>query len=100
ALPSEVLVTSMREHQRYLALEDGEGKLAPFFVSVANIEAEDGGRAIIAGNERVLRARLWDARFFWEQDLKTPLEAKLAKLGGVVFHAELGTQGERVERLG
>jgi glycyl-tRNA synthetase beta chain len=99
ALPPEVLVTSMREHQRYLALEDEEGRLAPFFVSVANIEAGDGGRAIIAGNERVLRARLWDARFFWEQDLKTPLEENLAKLDDVVFYAELGSQGERVRRL-
>jgi len=98
-LPPEVLVTSMRTHQRYLALEDGEGRLAPFFVSVANIAADDGGAAIVQGNERVLRARLWDARFFWEQDRKRPLEAGLAKLETVVFHAELGTQGERVRRL-
>jgi glycyl-tRNA synthetase beta chain len=98
-LPPEVLVTSMREHQRYLALEDGEGGLAPFFVSVANIEADDGGAAIIAGNERVLRARLWDAKFFWEQDKKRPLEDNLAKLENMLFHAELGTQAERVRRL-
>lgn len=98
-LPPEVLVTSMRTHQRYLALEDGEGRLAPFFVAVANIEADHSGAAIVQGNERVLRARLWDARFFWEQDRKRPLEDGLAKLETMVFHAELGSQGERVRRL-
>jgi glycyl-tRNA synthetase beta chain len=66
---------------------------------VANIAASDGGAALVAGNERVLRARLSDARFFWDQDLKTPLEDLLPKLDGVVFHAKLGTQGQRVRRL-
>jgi glycyl-tRNA synthetase beta chain len=66
---------------------------------VANIAASDGGATLVAGNERVLRARLSDARFFWDQDLKTPLEGFLPKLDGVVFHAKLGTQGERVFRL-
>lgn len=104
ALPAEVLVTTMRANQKYLALEEdggegGAGRLAPFFVTVANIEAPDGGAAIVAGNERVLRARLWDARFFWEQDRKTALEALLPKLKSMVFHADLGTMREKVERL-
>lgn len=99
ALPAEVLVTTMRANQKYLALEDGAGRLAPAFVTVANIEAPDGGAAIIAGNERVLRARLWDARFFWEQDTKASLESLLPKLDAMVFHAELGSMREKVERL-
>ncbi len=66
ALPEEVLVTSMRQHQKYLALETSEGRLAPRFLVVANVPAGDGGGAIVAGNERVLRARLWDAQFFWD----------------------------------
>ncbi|GBD41650.1 Glycine--tRNA ligase beta subunit [bacterium HR39] len=98
-LPPEVLVTSMRTHQRYLALEDGDGRLAPRFVVVANVEAADGGEAVVAGNERVLRARLWDARFFWETDRRVPLEARLPMLERVVFHQKLGTMAERVERL-
>ncbi len=99
ALPAEVLVTTMRANQKYLALEDGEGRLAPLFVTVANIEAPDGGAAIVAGNERVLRARLWDARFFWEQDIGTKLEALLPKLGAMVFHAALGSLGDKRIRL-
>ncbi|HET6519038.1 MAG TPA: glycine--tRNA ligase subunit beta, partial [Geminicoccaceae bacterium] len=99
ALPSEVLVTSMRQHQRYLALEDAAGVLAPRFVVVANIRPKDGGRAIVAGNERVLRARLWDAEFFWNQDRRATLESRLAALDGVVFHARLGSLGEKAERL-
>ena len=98
-IPPEVLVTTMRANQKYLALEDSAGRLAPFFITVANIEAPDGGAAITAGNERVLRARLWDAKFFWDQDRKTPLEAFLPKLDAMVFHAELGTMREKVERL-
>jgi len=98
-LPPEVLVTSMRTHQRYLALLDGEGRLAPRFLVVANVEAEDGGAAIVAGNERVLRARLWDARFFWENDRRVPLEVRLPMLEKVVFHQRLGTMAERVVRL-
>jgi len=99
SLPPEVLVTTMRENQKYLALEDGAGALAPHFVVVANIAAPDGGRAIVAGNERVLRARLWDARFFWDQDRKQPLESRLPDLEPMVFHAELGTMAEKVERM-
>jgi len=98
-LPAEVMRTSMRVNQRYFALRDSAGKAAPRFALVANIAASDGGAALVAGNERVLRARLADARFFWDQDLKTPLEAFLPKLDGVVFHAKLGTQGERAQRV-
>ena len=99
AVPSEVLVTTMRNNQKYLALRDCDGVLAPPFVLVANLEASDGGAAIVAGNERVLRARLWDAQFFWDQDRKVSLESRLPALERMVFHAELGSHGERVERL-
>jgi glycyl-tRNA synthetase beta chain len=98
-LPEEVLVTSMRHHQKYLALETSEGRLAASFVVVANVPAEDGGRAIVAGNERVLRARLWDAQFFWDQDRKRPLASRVPQLEGVIFHARLGPLGAKVTRL-
>lgn len=98
-LPPEVMRTTMRVNQRYFSLMHGDGTPAPFFAVVANIEAPDGGAAIAAGNERVLRARLSDARFFWDQDRKHRLEEFLPKLESVVFHAKLGTQGERVRRL-
>ncbi|MEZ5932067.1 MAG: glycine--tRNA ligase subunit beta [Alphaproteobacteria bacterium] len=97
-LPSEVLVTSMRAHQKYLALEDESGNLASKFVAIANLEAKDGGAAIVAGNERVLRARLWDAKFFWDQDGRRPLAELAPKLGDIVFHARLGSVGDKVER--
>ncbi|MFQ5347334.1 MAG: glycine--tRNA ligase subunit beta [Rhodothalassiaceae bacterium] len=98
-VPEEVLVSAMRHHQKYLTLRDpATGRLAPAFICVANIEAPDGGKAIIAGNERVLGARLADARFFWEQDLKVPLEERLPALEGVVFHEKLGSMAERVAR--
>ncbi|MFN3514165.1 MAG: glycine--tRNA ligase subunit beta [Phenylobacterium sp.] len=99
-LPPEVIRTSMRTHQKYFAVRDAAtGKLAPHFVTVANIEAADGGRAIAAGNARVLSARLNDARFFWDEDRKVQLEDRLEKLKGVTFHAKLGTLHERVERI-
>ncbi len=99
ALPEEVLVVSMRQHQRYLALKGEDGGLAPRFLLVANIEARDGGAAIVAGNERVLRARLWDARFFWETDRRIRLEDRLPELERVIFHARLGTMREKAGRL-
>jgi glycyl-tRNA synthetase beta chain len=99
ALPPEVLTTAMRAHQKYFALLDGEGRLAPRFALVANIETADGGAAIVAGNERVLRARLSDARFFWDQDRKVSLEARLPRLKDRVFHAKLGSDFDRAERL-
>ena len=99
-LPPEVIRTSMRVHQRFFAVRDPQsGFLAPHFVTVANIEATDGGETISRGNAKVLRARLSDARFFWNEDLKTRLEDRLEKLKGVTFHAKLGTMYERVERI-
>lgn len=99
AVPQEIIQLTMRTNQKYFACEDGEGRLAPWFVCVANLEAPDGGRTIVAGNERVLSARLADARFFWEQDLKTPLETQAKKLAGIVFHEKLGTMADKVERV-
>ncbi len=98
-LPEEVLVVSMRQHQRYPSLRTADGRLAPRFLVVANIEARDGGAAILAGNERVLRARLWDARFFWDTDRRQRLEERLPALERVIFHARLGTMREKAERL-
>ncbi len=98
-LPAEVMRTSMRVNQRYFALRHADGRPAARFAVVANITASDGGAALVAGNERVLRARLSDARFFWDQDRRAGLESFLPKLDGVVFHAKLGTQGQRVARL-
>ncbi|MBV9995111.1 MAG: glycine--tRNA ligase subunit beta [Caulobacteraceae bacterium] len=99
-LPPEVIRTSMRVHQRYFAVRyPGVEALAPRFVVVANIEAADGGALVAAGAARVLSARLQDARFFWEEDLKVPLENRLERLKGVTFHAKLGTMHERVERI-
>ncbi len=98
-LPPEVMQVSMRVNQRYFALRDALGRAAPFFAFVANIEAGDGGRAIIAGNERVLRARFADARHFWDLDRHATLASRVAALEGITFHAKLGTQGARVKRL-
>ncbi len=98
-LPPEVRELSMKVNQRYFALRDAEGHPAPYFAFAANIEAKDGGAAIIAGNERVLRARLSDARHFWDLDLKTPLNELLPKLAKITFHAKIGTQLERAERI-
>jgi len=98
-LPPEVMRTTMRVNQRYFALRRADGSAAPRFALVANIAAPDGGAAIVAGNERVLRARLSDARFFWDLDRKQSLDSFLPKLDSVVFHAKLGTQGQRVARL-
>ncbi|MQA65331.1 MAG: glycine--tRNA ligase subunit beta [Alphaproteobacteria bacterium] len=98
-LPAEVLTESMRAHQKYFALEMRDHKLAPRFVTIANMLTDDGGAAVVAGNERVLRARLSDARFFWDQDRKAKLESRVAKLAGITFHAKLGTVAEKVDRM-
>ena len=98
-LPPEVLATVMRHHQKYFALKEKSGKLAPYFVAVANIETKDKGAAIVAGNERVLRARLADARFFWGQDRKKKLADRVPALKERVFHAKLGNDFVRVQRL-
>ena len=99
ALPPEVLTTAMRAHQKYFALADGTGALAPRFALVANMLAGDGGKQIVAGNERVLRARLADARFFWDQDRKRTLESRVPALDAVVFHARLGSLGDKAGRI-
>ncbi len=98
-VPREVIVLTMRTNQKYFACTGKDGLLAPAFVCVANITANDGGEAIAKGNARVLAARLADARFFWEQDLKVPLEEQAKKLDGIVFHEKLGTVADKVERV-
>lgn len=98
-LPAEVMQVSMRVNQRYFALKDAAGQAAPWFAFVANVAAHDGGATIVAGNERVLRARFADARHFWDHDRTVRLESRVAALEGVTFHAKLGSQGARVRRL-
>ncbi len=99
SVPREVIQLTMRTNQKYFALVDGEGKLAPNFICTANITAGDGGVAIAAGNAKVLAARLSDAKFFWEQDLKVPLAEQAKKLDQIVFHERLGTVADKVERV-
>ncbi len=99
ALPPEVLTSSMRAHQKYFSLETPDGKLAPHFGVVANMATADGGKRIVAGNERVLRARLSDAKFFWDQDRKRSLESRVPGLKDIVFHAKLGTLDAKVDRI-
>jgi len=111
AIPPEIVRATIRSNQKCFVLaraprkqgageQDGVRQLAPKFILVSNMEAQDGGLTIVAGNERVIRARLADARFFYEADLKTRLEARLPKFRDIVFHEKLGTQWERIERLG
>ena len=100
SLPPEVIQLSMRTHQKYFAVNDSKtGKLAPHFIVVANIEATDGGKKLAEGNSRVLSARLDDGRFFWEKDKATPLEEMAKKLSTIAFKAELGSLGDKVERV-
>ena len=98
-VPAEVLTTSMRAHQKYFAVEKADGSLAPRFIVIANMLTQDGGQQVIAGNERVLRARLSDARFFWDQDRKHRLDSRVGALKDIVFHAKLGTVAEKVARV-
>ncbi|WP_084417899.1 glycine--tRNA ligase subunit beta [Henriciella litoralis] len=99
-LPGEVIQLSMRTHQKYFAVRDPKtGELAPNFVVVANVEAKDGGKAIAAGNRKVLSARLDDARFFWDNDRNTPLEKMAEKLSTIDFKKELGSIADKVERV-
>lgn len=99
-LPEEVIIATIRTNQKCFCLRNRTtGKLAPNFILTANTAASDGGKTIIAGNERVIRARLSDAMFFYENDLATPLETGLPRLVDMVFHAKLGTQADRVERI-
>jgi glycyl-tRNA synthetase beta chain len=100
ALPPEVVRATIRNNQKCFVLRDAStARLANKFILIANIQAADGGKAIVAGNGRVIRARLADAKFFWDSDVKVPLEARLPKLKEIVFHEKLGTQYERVERI-
>ncbi len=97
-VPDEVIRTTIRANQKCFVLKKGD-RLANKFILVSNIEASDGGKAVVAGNQRVVRARLSDAKFFWETDKKVPLEERAKKLESIVFHEKLGTQAERVERI-
>ena len=100
SIPPEVIRTTIRANQKCFVVRDPQtAKLADRFILVSNMEASDGGKAIVAGNERVIRARLSDAKFFYETDLKTRLEARLPKFQSIVFHEKLGTQWERIERI-
>ncbi len=98
-VPEEVIQLTARVNQKYLVCHDSAGKLANAFVCTANIVANDGGTAIVAGNEKVLAARLSDAKFFWEQDWKVPLDKQAEKLSNIVFHEKLGTVADKVERV-
>lgn len=100
ALPEEVLVTVMRDHQKYFAVEDAQGKLAPHFLTVTNIALDENNAPIIKqGNERVVRARFNDARFFWEFDQRTPLAARVALLENVTFQKDLGSYAKKSQRV-
>ncbi|MBR0696781.1 glycine--tRNA ligase subunit beta [Bradyrhizobium lablabi] len=100
SIPDEVIRATIRNNQKCFVVRDSRtGKLANKFILTANIEATDGGKTVIAGNERVIRARLSDAKFFYETDLKTKLEARLPKFEQIVFHEKLGTQAERIKRV-
>lgn len=98
-LPPEVLTTAMRSHQKYFTLLNEDGSMAPRFALVSNMETADGGAQIVAGNERVLRARLSDARFFWDQDRKETLSSRTTQLADITFHAKLGTLDAKVDRV-
>ncbi|MBL8905094.1 MAG: glycine--tRNA ligase subunit beta [Rhizobiales bacterium] len=99
-LPPEVIATSIKNHQKCFAVKDGKtGRLANRYILVSNIVARDGGAEIVRGNDKVIAARLSDAKFFWDQDRKTPLDAQLPKLEQITFHAKLGSQAERVRRI-
>ncbi len=98
-LPPEVLITSMRSHQKYFALEAADGRMAPHFIAISDMATADGGKSVAAGNERVLRARLADAQFFWDQDRATPLVDRVEALEGITFHAKLGSVRKRVHRI-
>ena len=98
-IPKEVLITSMKTNQKYFSTTDKDGNLAPIFIMVSNIESADNGAEITTGNERVLRARLADAKFFWDTDRKTKLESNLPKLDKVIFHQKIGSYLDKTKRL-
>ncbi|MDE2384516.1 MAG: glycine--tRNA ligase subunit beta, partial [Alphaproteobacteria bacterium] len=98
-VPPEVIITTIKNNQKCFCLRAPGGKLANKYILVSNQIASDGGAEIIRGNNKVIAARLSDAKFFWDQDRKVPLADNLAKLNAITFHAKLGTQGERVQRI-
>lgn len=98
SIPADVLITTMKEHQRYFPVQDQNGSLLPHFVTIRNGDVDLEG-VVVKGNEKVLKARLADARFFYEEDLKTPIQSAQSKLEHVVFHEELGTIGDKVRRI-
>lgn len=99
-VPEEALIAAIRTHQKYLTFRDkSTGKLAPRFAVVANLVASDGGKAIVAGNERVLSARLADTKFFWDQDRKVSLESRIPALNQIIFHEKLGSLGDKIDRV-
>jgi len=98
SLPREVVIATVQDHQRYFAVQGADGKLSGWFVTVSNIESRDPSK-VRAGNERVVRPRLSDAAFFWEQDLKISLDAHAAQLGGVTFQAKLGSYADKTQRV-
>jgi glycyl-tRNA synthetase beta chain len=100
SIPPEVIRATIRNNMKCFVVSDAQtAQLTNKFILTANIEASDGGKAIVAGNERVIRARLSDAKFFYESDLKTKLEARLPKFDKIIFHEKLGTQGDRIKRI-
>jgi glycyl-tRNA synthetase beta chain len=98
SLPREVLISTLEDHQRYFPVEGADGRLLPCFITVANIESRDPAK-VVAGNERVVRPRLADAAFFWDQDRKSPLAARAAGLARVTFQAKLGSLGDKTRRI-
>src|SRR6202044_1638341 len=98
SLPREVVIATVQDHQRYFAVQDADGKLSGWFVTVSNIESRDPSK-VREGNERVVRPRLSDAAFFWEQDRKISLQAHAARLAGVIFQAKLGSYAEKTARV-
>jgi glycyl-tRNA synthetase beta chain len=99
SVPPEVIITTIKNNQKCFCLRGSDGKLSNHYLLVANTVASDGGKTIIAGNNKVIAARLSDAKFFWDQDRKTSLQDLLPKLDAITFHAKLGSQGERVNRI-
>lgn len=99
SIPHEVLVTTMRINQKYLSVQDRNGKIVPRFITVANIDAPDGGEKIISGNEYVLTARLSDAEFFWNQDRRVSLESRIHSLENMVYHEKIGSVAQRIVRI-
>lgn len=98
-LPAEVLIITLKKNQRYFMLQNSQGELAPYFIIVANIIGEDGGKTIIEGNQKVLRARLSDAMFFFENDCKTPLVSRFEQLDNIVYHTDIGSVAAKVKSV-